>query len=232
SADQHGLGMGSGRLGQFSAALSALVVRNLSGFAFLFGGIAVIRFGLVIRLVLIVRFVLILITRLVSARLLIVTAILGRFGGLIAAGLVRAIHLDRSGPQGLMLAFLGELEPIVPGLLRFVGELGRLFGVQLQLPALHQLGILQFSGFGPVYFHLDFPCYLLPDFREFHLDKNLFAIAAVPLLERLFRPLVRLAEEIPLVVMLPRRKGGLREQHSQGQNRRKQQDAKALQEYP
>src|SRR5690606_30449223 len=99
SADQHGLGMGSGRLGQFSAALSALVVRNLSGFAFLFGGIAVIRFGLVNRLVLIVRFVLILITRLVSARLLIVTAILGRFGGLIAAGLVRAIHLDRSGPQ-------------------------------------------------------------------------------------------------------------------------------------
>src|SRR5690606_39664307 len=94
-------------------------------FSFLFGGIAVIRFGLVNRLVLIVRFVLILITRLVSARLLIVTAILGRFGGLIAAGLVRAIHLDGSGPQALMLAFLGELEAIVPGRLRSVGELGR-----------------------------------------------------------------------------------------------------------
>src|SRR5690606_41165613 len=91
-------------------------------FSFLFGGIAVIRFGLVIRFVLIVRFVLILITRLVSARLLIVTAIFGRFGGLIAAGLVRAIHLDRSGPQGLMLAFLVELEPIVAGLLRLRSE--------------------------------------------------------------------------------------------------------------
>ncbi|MEW9031849.1 MAG: hypothetical protein AB2404_03855 [Planifilum fimeticola] len=147
-------------------------------------------------------------------------------------GLVRAIHLDPFGPQGLMLSFLGKLEPIIPGLFRIVGEFAHFFGVQFQGSAVHRLGILQFPGFGPEYFHLDFPCDFLPNFGELHLDKNLIAIAAVPLLERLFRPLVRFAEGIPIVVMLPRRKGGLREQHSKGQNRSKQQDAKTLQEYP
>lgn len=142
--------MGSGRLGQFSAALSALVVRNFAGIVFTLGPL-VIRLDLVIRPG--------------TARLLIFPAILGRFSRLSAfTGLLRAIHLDLFGPPGLTLSFLGKIEPIIPGFARFVRKFALFSGFQFQGSAGYRSGIPHLSGFGPIHFNIDVSFNRPPDF--------------------------------------------------------------------